>query len=673
MLDFNYAPRQHEGPKKPYMETGDPVAMFRAAMAEHGLHPGEIRLDGKVHRFDIDKPGDKAGFYKGYPDGVPSGYFGNHKIDFHKNWCSKSVSTFTQEELKQHQKRQKENKEERRQEEKVKHEKAKETASYIWRDSVEIVGQGHSYLAKKGIQAHHVRLSKTGDLVIPQLDENGVVWSLQFIKPDGEKKFLAGGRRDGLFFEILGKEGNEDIFLCEGFSTGATIAENTGATVICAFNAGSLSKVARVIRDRYPNKNYTIAADNDQFNPRGNVGIEKAKEAAKILGGCPVVSPTFKNIESKPTDFNDLAALEGVEAVKNSIEKALNAPATKKRENVFTLTRIGDIEVKAPQWLIKNHIELDTLNMYFGDPGAGKSFAAVDCAASVATGTSFFGRPVKKGPVIYIAGEGQNGIKRRFAAWGKEHGVDIDSADLFISLMPAALCDSEQTEQVLAAVRSVAQICGESPVLVILDTVARNFGPGDENSTTDMSRFIQAADRLRVEYSSAILLIHHSGHSAKDRARGAMALKGALDSEFRLEKDEDSIVRMINTKMKDFVPPEPISFTFKTIELDEIDEDGEPVTSAVFERTDFMPAPVLGKAGGGSLQIKGKEILKGLYKVHRENLCNGDHDPNQAKVSVKDWQEACKAVIDRKRFYDIKKSLTNGGEIKIENGFVYLK
>jgi len=39
-------------------------------------------------------------------------------------------------------------------------------------------------------------------------------------------------------------------------------------------------------------------------------------------------------------------------------------------------------------------------------------------------------------------------------------------------------------------------LTGSSPVLVVIDTVARNFGPGDENSTKDMSTFIQAATMI---------------------------------------------------------------------------------------------------------------------------------------------------------------------------------
>ena len=44
--------------------------------------------------------------------------------------------------------------------------------------------------------------------------------------------------------------------------------------------------------------------------------------------------------------------------------------------------------------------------------------------------------------------------------------------------------------------------------------------------------------------------MHHTGHNDKDRARGSIALKGAADSEYDIEKQKD-ILTMTTTKMKD--------------------------------------------------------------------------------------------------------------------------
>ena len=70
-----------------------------------------------------------------------------------------------------------------------------------------------------------------------------------------------------------------------------------------------------------------------------------------------------------------------------------------------------------------------------------------------------------------------------------------------------------------------------------------------------MGKFIAAIDSVKAEFSgSSIMLVHHTGHSEKQRARGSIALKGALDTEYRLDKVGDEIT-LTNTKMKDAEPP----------------------------------------------------------------------------------------------------------------------
>jgi hypothetical protein len=70
-----------------------------------------------------------------------------------------------------------------------------------------------------------------------------------------------------------------------------------------------------------------------------------------------------------------------------------------------------------------------------------------------------------------------------------------------------------------------------------------------------MSEFVVAIDDMKARFPGCcVLIVHHSGHGDKQRARGAMALKGALDFEFRVEK-KGREVQLINTKMKDAEAP----------------------------------------------------------------------------------------------------------------------
>lgn len=88
----------------------------------------------------------------------------------------------------------------------------------------------------------------------------------------------------------------------------------------------------------------------------------------------------------------------------------------------FRFVAVGDLEYRPPEYIIDGLFETETLGPLFGDPGCGKLFLAVDIALSVASGVQFHGRDVRQGPVFFIAGEGHNGLARRFAAWGEARG-----------------------------------------------------------------------------------------------------------------------------------------------------------------------------------------------------------------------------------------------------------
>lgn len=336
----------------------------------------------------------------------------------------------------------------------------------------------------------------------------------------------------------------------------------------------------------------------------------------------------------------------------------------------FELVQAGKIEVKPTQWLVRDLMELDSLALLFGDPESGKSFWAIALGLAVATGTPFYGHKVIQGAVIYIAGEGHNGLKKRMAAWSITTGVSHDASPLFVSNMAAALTNDEMFEQVEEAIKLSSAEHGP-PVLIVIDTVARNFGPGDENSTKDMGLFVQAADSLRAISQATVLLVHHSGHGDKSRARGAMALKGALDAEYRLDKDEAGIIRLEATKMKDVKHPEPCAFQLRLIPLQTFDCDGKQEISAVLESTSYSPPPQKGKAGQGKHQTRALQILREIQDERRKNHSGEGKDPATARISVEEWKKTMKDEgIPQQRISEVVASLRNQNMITEKEGFV---
>lgn len=418
----------------------------------------------------------------------------------------------------------------------------------------------------------------------------------------------------------------------------------------------------------------------EKIKANGHQGTVTASYLAKILDKDPVpanIETACRILKEKAASrqllnlcqatlqgcYEGKSALDLMEQAQQGIDAAkewIKEIADQSPRSAFRLTQLSSLEMRSPDWIIPGYIERNSLGLIFGDPESLKSFMAVGVAGSIGTASDFHGIPVKMSqPVAFFAAEGQSGIKRRFMAWAIRHQINIDDAPIYVSTTPANLSDPDFVQEVLSAIREMQKATGD-PGLIVIDTVARNFGPGDENSTQDMTRFIAATDQIRAETGAAILLIHHSGHGDKSRARGAMALKGALDFEYRMTRTDNQVV-MECTKMKDAPRPDPMAFEIRTVELGVYDEDGEPVTSAILDRVDYAgpssPAP---KAGRGRWQLTAMRILHGLIDQHRENLAAGGYDPDQARVLITDWQAECfEAGMDRVRFYKVKKSLEN--------------
>ncbi len=229
----------------------------------------------------------------------------------------------------------------------------------------------------------------------------------------------------------------------------------------------------------------------------------------------------------------------------------------------FHFLSAGDlcIQPSPTQWLIKGYLDKDPLACLFGEPGAMKSFTAIDIGLCAAAQIDWHDIPVRvHGPVFYVAGEGHEGLKRRTRAWGLHHGIDLKDVPFFVSDRAARFLDSDGAAEVTQAVEDLVLDHGE-PVLIIIDTLNRNFGPGDENKTEDMTRFISVIDQnLRCRYRCAVLIIHHSGLTEKERARGASALRASLDWEYRMTKNADGTRILTCTKAKDHEEPPLVAF-----------------------------------------------------------------------------------------------------------------
>lgn len=169
----------------------------------------------------------------------------------------------------------------------------------------------HPYLTDKGIgSADGLRISGKW-LLVPLYDviTNELV-NLQRIAPDGAKRFLKGGRITGTGCPIfLGDKPTEQMFICEGYATAASIHHMTNKPAIAAMNSGNLLPVAKAVKERWPNVDIVIAGDDDWLTEQElgfNPGKDKSIEAAYIVDAkvsFPPFSPEHKR--AGLTDWND--------------------------------------------------------------------------------------------------------------------------------------------------------------------------------------------------------------------------------------------------------------------------------------------------------------------------------------------------------------------------------
>lgn len=290
-------------------------AVFRQELEAAGLRPPEIIADGQLHRCPVEgKAGAKDGAYTFYPDNPPAGWFMNWRTGAEGTWTAGNGHK-----LSEAQRQAWEASRQRREEQ----QRAAWTEAANGAQAALAKAQpctGHAYLKAKGVKpCSALKMDQAGRLLVPVLGVDGKAQSLQSITPSGDKLFHAGGRMAGGYFAIKGGAG--PLVVCEGLATGLSLHEATGQTVLVAFNAGNLEAVARMAREKYPERAIILAGDDDRATP-GNPGATKARTAALAVGG-KLALPVFQGDRTGLTDFNDLHQAEGLEAVKRQVGEAV--------------------------------------------------------------------------------------------------------------------------------------------------------------------------------------------------------------------------------------------------------------------------------------------------------------------------------------------------------------
>lgn len=319
----------------------DPTVGLRTRMAQFDLHPEDIVWDGATHRFPTPKkPRRKDGWYLAFPD-RRGAFFGDHARGIHEHWLADRSEEPTPSMRAEWERQRKE----REAQQKKDQQEAREQVQKVWKNAIKSPARvlRHPYLKGKEIdhevkgQLRVTRETKLADdwtvpagiLLVPMRINRELV-NVQRIFENGQKRYWPKAQVIGAAHMVGGQHWNSEekdrrVYITEGWATAWTISQATKRPVVVSFSAGGIKAVAKRFKEKHPAADFVIAADNDRWavlkQREGwpdvpNPGVYFAKKAAEWLK-IKYAVPDFHNLKDKPTDFDDLRRLEGMNSVRH--------------------------------------------------------------------------------------------------------------------------------------------------------------------------------------------------------------------------------------------------------------------------------------------------------------------------------------------------------------------
>ncbi|MBL8577766.1 MAG: AAA family ATPase [Mesorhizobium sp.] len=262
-------------------------------------------------------------------------------------------------------------------------------------------------------------------------------------------------------------------------------------------------------------------------------------------------------------------------------------------DDVFATLTLSDLlTMPDPVFVIDRHIPERSLGFLYGEPGAKKSFIALDWALHLAYGRdNWHGDPIRtksEGHVLYLAGEGAAGMKRRARAWLQHRGIDeTDPHQSHFHLLPHSV-NLMRPEDVSKLVRTLRKSIGGQVAAVVVDTVSRSMPGADENLQKEMTRFVQACDLIKQQFGCVVLGVHHASRNGV--MRGSTVLQGAGDFVFRLDCKKGKLAgRLHCEKQKDAPDGWSDAYQFQVVHLGDGASSLVPVRSVSGGSTAFTP------------------------------------------------------------------------------------
>jgi hypothetical protein len=194
--------------------------------------------------------------------------------------------------------------------------------------------------------------------------------------------------------------------------------------------------------------------------------------------------------------------------------------------------------------------------------GTGKTAFLLLVAAHTALGEPLAGRDMRKGRVIYFAGENPDDVTMRWIAMA--HHLDFDVEAMDVHFIKGTFSIPQMFARIEADVRRLG-----GAELIVVDTSAAYFQGAEENSNTELGRHARDLRTLTtLPGTPCVMVACHpvkNADSSNLLPRGGGAFLNELDGNLVLIKGEDGTIRLHwhgKHRGADF---EPVYFELKTV------------------------------------------------------------------------------------------------------------
>jgi hypothetical protein len=497
------------------------------------------------------------------------------------------------------------------------------------------------------------------------------------------------------------RQSNRTVFLTEG-EKAADALKSIGVVATCTHQGASSFPEDAI--QYFAGLNVVILPDNDkvgwEYARKAVKAIKKVANSIRVLdlqlgepkedayeyvhdyaGTKQHLSDYVKNYSQRVTIEGDVTIPERFIAQEEKAtepqELSLQPASLSIQRQPFKIEQLDDIDDEPVEWLIEGVIPKKAFVALYAPPASFKSFIALDIAECIATGRSFLTKEVRhQGAVLYIAGEGHGGIGARIKAMKKHHNTPAGAPVFFLRKQINLRSSATDIQDLIQAVDEIQATYGIEFELVVIDTLARAFGGGNENASEDMGAFITAAGAIQGRYNCALLVVHHAGKDATKGLRGHSSLLGAVDTELEIIRIEDAPKGILHiSKQKDGEDGQRYGFQMVSVELSTTLIGFETVSSLAVEvdgdmdvnrgRKEASAPP--DRTGGGRNQTLALSCLHAAIK--KFGLMENVDGKRNKCIKLEQWKEEFKAKMGS----DVEASTFNKAWNRVKSGLIDLQ